>query len=54
MSQKENKPIFKKNFKEHMGQKDLDGYNAEKFHIFFNFGVWIHQPKTVQIKSKNM
>ena len=23
----------------HMGQKDQDGYSAEKCHIFFNFGV---------------
>ena len=28
-----------------MGQKDQDGYYAEKCHIVFNFGVWIHQPK---------
>ena len=27
-----------------MGQKDLNGYYAEKCHIFFlNFWVWIHQ-----------
>ena len=24
---------------EHMGQKDQDGYYAEKCHIFFNFGA---------------
>ena len=38
----------------YIGQKDQDGDYAEKCHIFFNFEVWMHQPKTVLIKSKNM
>ena len=29
----------------YMGQKDQDGYYAEKCHFFFNIGALIHQFK---------